>query len=225
LRHNVLNKFLDNPGIGYYFQMGIRRLLFERMDALRIFQPSKRISKVKSPTHGLRFHDLRHHAITELAESQASDQTVMSIAGHVSPKMLAHYSHVRMDAKRRALEALCSDGFGGSYGTNGGTKQPDSSKRRSQVIEKAGGRDRDRTGDLLVANEALSQLSYSPIPSRWLFVVYLNHVASTIRSRSSVSRWRLPGVNSGKYVRLFAAPKAKGSDRFLEAWRNDESSC
>jgi hypothetical protein len=42
-------------------------------------------------------------------------------------------------------------------------KQPGNSKRRSQVIEKAGGRDRDRTGDLLVANEALSQLSYSPI--------------------------------------------------------------
>ena len=44
---------------------------------------------------GLCFHDLRHQAITELAESQASDQTVMSIAGHVSPSMLAHYSHVR----------------------------------------------------------------------------------------------------------------------------------
>ena len=30
----------------------------------------------------------------------------MAIAGHVSPKMLAHYSHVRMDAKRKALDAL-----------------------------------------------------------------------------------------------------------------------
>jgi integrase len=57
---------------------------------------------------GLRFHDLRHHAITELAESQASDQTVMSIAGHVSPKMLSHYSHVRMEAKRAALDQLSS---------------------------------------------------------------------------------------------------------------------
>jgi integrase len=35
----------------------------------------------------LRFHDLRHHAITELAESQASDQTIMSVAGHVSQRM------------------------------------------------------------------------------------------------------------------------------------------
>ncbi len=54
----------------------------------------------------LRFHDLRHHAITELAESQASEQTVMAIAGHVSPQMLEHYSHVRLEAKRRALDAL-----------------------------------------------------------------------------------------------------------------------
>jgi len=48
------------------------------------------ISKVKRPTTGLRFHDLRHPAITELAESQASGQTIMAIAGHVSPKMLKH---------------------------------------------------------------------------------------------------------------------------------------
>jgi hypothetical protein len=60
------------------------------------------------PTAGLRVHDLRHHAITELAESQTTDQTIMSIAGHVSPKMLAHshYSHVRLEAKRNALEAI-----------------------------------------------------------------------------------------------------------------------
>ncbi len=45
-------------------------------------------------------------AITELAESEASDQTTMSIAGHVSPKMLAHYSHVRLEAKRKALDSL-----------------------------------------------------------------------------------------------------------------------
>jgi hypothetical protein len=31
-----------------------------------------------------------------------------------------------------------------------------------EVVEKIGGADRDRTGGLLVANEALSQLSYSP---------------------------------------------------------------
>jgi integrase len=54
----------------------------------------------------LRFHDLRHHAITELAEGQASDATIMAIAGHVSRQMLEHYSHVRMDLKRKALDGL-----------------------------------------------------------------------------------------------------------------------
>jgi integrase len=55
---------------------------------------------------GLRFHDLRHQAITELLESGLSDQTVMEIAGHVSKEMLAHYSHIRLQAKRQAVEKL-----------------------------------------------------------------------------------------------------------------------
>jgi integrase len=57
---------------------------------------------------GLRFHDLRHHAITELAESGASEQTIMAIAGHVSRAMLERYNHIRVEAKRAALEALSS---------------------------------------------------------------------------------------------------------------------
>jgi integrase len=61
---------------------------------------------VKSPLAGLRFHDLRHTAITKLAESQASDQTIMAIAGHVSRQMLEHYSHIRMAAKRAALDSI-----------------------------------------------------------------------------------------------------------------------
>ena len=56
---------------------------------------------------GLRPHDLRHHAITKLAESsEASEQTVMAIAGHVSREMLEHYSHIRQEAKRKAVESL-----------------------------------------------------------------------------------------------------------------------
>jgi integrase len=80
------------------------------------------ISKVTSSTAGLRFHDLRHHAITELAESLASDQTIMSIAGHVPPRMLTHYSHVRLEHRRAALDALCTTGsqcHDTKHGTNG----------------------------------------------------------------------------------------------------------
>jgi hypothetical protein len=35
-----------------------------------------------------------------------SDQTIMDIAGHVWKQMLKHYSHIRMEAKRKALESL-----------------------------------------------------------------------------------------------------------------------
>lgn len=55
---------------------------------------------------GFRFHDLRHQAITELAEAGASDATLMALAGHMSRRMLEHYSHVRMEAKRTAIAAL-----------------------------------------------------------------------------------------------------------------------
>jgi len=60
----------------------------------------------KAGLDGLRFHDLRHHAITKLAEEGVAEQTLMAIAGHVSEQMLEHYSHIRMDAKRTAVEAL-----------------------------------------------------------------------------------------------------------------------
>jgi integrase len=76
----------------------------------------------KAGLSGLRFHALRHHAITELAESGASEQTIMAIAGHVSRKMLERYSHIRMEAKRVALEALSGrkpEGYGTGYGTVG----------------------------------------------------------------------------------------------------------
>ena len=55
---------------------------------------------------GLRFHDLRHTIITELAEMGVPDHVIESITGHLSRRMLEHYSHVRLEAKRQALEAL-----------------------------------------------------------------------------------------------------------------------
>jgi integrase len=82
---------------------------------------------------GLRFHDVRHHAITELAESQTSDSTIMSIAGHVSRKMLEHYSHIRLEAKRTALDGI--SGTKGSCVTNHVTNRENSPEQVPQVIE------------------------------------------------------------------------------------------
>jgi integrase len=50
-----------------------------------------------------RWHDTRHTLVTELAESGAGDEVMMRIAGHVSRVMESRYRHVRMGAKRRAL--------------------------------------------------------------------------------------------------------------------------
>ncbi len=92
---------------------------FERQEIvehrLLNFDPSKPLGSwkkawarltTKAGLPGLRFHDLRHHSITELAESGASEQTIKAIAGHVSQRMLERYSHIRLEAKRNALEAL-----------------------------------------------------------------------------------------------------------------------
>ena len=62
-------------------------------------------SRERRGSPSFRFHDLRHCAITSLAESGAA-ATIMAIAGHVSRRMLERYSHVRMEAKRTAAEAF-----------------------------------------------------------------------------------------------------------------------
>jgi integrase len=69
--------------------------------------------RAAEPYSRLRFHDLRHQAITELAEAGASDATLMAVAGHMSRRMLEHYSHVRMAAKRTVLDKLESGLMGG----------------------------------------------------------------------------------------------------------------
>ena len=48
------------------------------------------------------------HFGAELAESGAGDEVIMSIAGHVSRAMVSRYSHVRMEAKRRALDEIAA---------------------------------------------------------------------------------------------------------------------
>jgi hypothetical protein len=55
-----------------------------------------------------RWQNNLHTLVTELAESGAGDEVIMSIAGHVSRAMLSRYPHVRMEAKRRALDEIAA---------------------------------------------------------------------------------------------------------------------
>ena len=57
------------------------------------------------------------------------------------------------------------EGTAEGYDTNNDTNVNREMKGIPQVIRFYGGAERDRTAGLLVANEALSQLSYSPTPS------------------------------------------------------------
>jgi len=41
-----------------------------------------------------------------MAEAGASDATMMAVAGHVSRRMMEHYSHVRLAAKRSVLDKM-----------------------------------------------------------------------------------------------------------------------
>ena len=53
-----------------------------------------------------RLHDLRHTAATKMAEAGVPESTMLSLMGHMSRAMMERYSHIRMAAKREAVEAL-----------------------------------------------------------------------------------------------------------------------
>ncbi|MCA1603274.1 MAG: tyrosine-type recombinase/integrase, partial [Acidobacteria bacterium] len=45
----------------------------------------------------VRFHDLRHTAVTTMAEKGLPEQTIMAQVGHISPQMMKTYSHVEQN--------------------------------------------------------------------------------------------------------------------------------
>ena len=53
-----------------------------------------------------RWHDMRHSALSAIAEGGAMDATLMAIAGHMSVKMKELYSHTRTAAKRQAVSVF-----------------------------------------------------------------------------------------------------------------------
>lgn len=108
-------KFNDTTVVGYSLSG------FDPTRHLNSWRTAWRSLTKKAGLQGFRFHDLRHCAITSLAESGASDSTIMSIAGHVSRRMLERYSHVRMEAKRNAMETLAKGTRIEGYDTNNDT--------------------------------------------------------------------------------------------------------
>ena len=53
-----------------------------------------------------RWHDLRHSCASRLAAGGATDQTLQALLGWMNPKMIERYSHVRAEAKRKAVSVF-----------------------------------------------------------------------------------------------------------------------
>ena len=98
--------------------IGYKVTAFDPTTHVKSWRSAWRTLTKKAGLPGFRFHDLRHCAITQLAEGGTSDSTIMAIAGHVSRRMLERYSHVRMEAKRNAMEALATSTKTAGYDTN-----------------------------------------------------------------------------------------------------------
>lgn len=65
----------------------------------------KKIIKEMQITN-LRFHDLRHEAVSRLVESGLGDQEVAAISGHKSMQMLKRYTHLRAEDLVARLDQL-----------------------------------------------------------------------------------------------------------------------
>jgi integrase len=116
----------------------------------------------------VRFHDGRHTALTRLAEKGVPDWVIRAQFGHVSPAMMAVYSHVRrkaLDEAAKALEPEASSAIPPAPEPPDGSRTAIQDRRvtshvtsqsappRSNVVEvvrKSGAPCRTRTCDLLV---------------------------------------------------------------------------
>jgi len=84
---HAIERIGDHPAQFPEYAFGTRRMVLQRFPYLIVFRETAA-------------------GVEVIAESGAGDEVIMSIAGHVSRAMLSRYSHVRMEAKRRALDEI-----------------------------------------------------------------------------------------------------------------------
>jgi len=87
----LLRSFSGKKVIGYHVTA------LEPTRHVKSWRTAWRTLTKKAAQPGFGFHDLRHCAITQLAENGTLDSTIKAIADHVSRRMLERYSHVRME--------------------------------------------------------------------------------------------------------------------------------
>ena len=70
------------------------------------FRPAWTRTVKNAGIEGLRFHDLRHEAVSRLVEAGLGDQEVAAISGHKSMQMLKRYTHLRAEDLVERLDKL-----------------------------------------------------------------------------------------------------------------------
>ena len=134
----------------------------------RAFETAKKKAGV-----GCRFYDARHTFITRLAENPTvSEETIRQLAGHVNPKMLGRYAHIRVEARRAAIATLERAELKNLEGEDPPQNPPQSAtetrKEAARDVEKTeqdqalriGSPGRIRTSDPTVNSRLLYRLSY-----------------------------------------------------------------
>jgi hypothetical protein len=141
-----------------------------------------------------RWHDLRHTFISRLAENpRVSEQTITSLAGHVSKRMLERYNHIRARAKRDAISMLESArGRAQNWAQSPRDVAINDSENARNPLNLLnnlyGAGDRFRTDDLVLGKHTLYQLSYT----RSLPQGGLNHLSGAgrqVKSLPACCRW------------------------------------
>jgi hypothetical protein len=86
----------------------------------------------------------------------------MWVAGHVSQQMLDHYSHVRIEAKRKALDALVVGVKTVGYDTNKDTKPVERAILSGKLLKKMAGTTGLEPAASAVTGQRSNQLNYVP---------------------------------------------------------------
>jgi hypothetical protein len=132
---------------------------------------------------GLRFHDLRHTVIAELAEMGVADHVLESISGHLSRRMLEHYSDIRIDAKRQALDALDNLRRGGDAANGHG--KPANEAEIETIVEVADDLTSQSRHSLLLSGSPPSGKLLIPLERRDVRVVEGARLESVCRGNST----------------------------------------
>jgi hypothetical protein len=126
---------------------------------LRAFETAKEMAGI---TRRFRFHDLRHTFASTLASQGVSLQVIAKALGHTTTRMSERYARPSEEAIRKAAEALDRANQSSAVNCsrelvtiNGVTSAAAGVAFSQRANEMAGGRCRDRTGDLLRVKQTL----------------------------------------------------------------------